>query len=373
MQGKGAGLPDSLVLRPSNRIPEGRSYSISGFIPIVPEDLLKAAGDHDPQWVREQYAQPPADLPDRVAAHARAISGEGKTRYEKAVLIRDSLRVLPVDFDIPDTPPGRDTVDYFLFDLQRGYFDYHASAMAVMLRTLGIPSRFAAGFVIGDEDKNLESGAYSIRDFNAYAWTEVYFPGYGWIAFNPTPGRSEMLNPVIEESTTTDEQLGLEDFPGLPVTADPIFDIPTQTQGGDGPLPSVGNGRDYNPLITLGVAAFIALLAGSIFLGWQRSVAGLPYPQQLWEKSVRLATWAGHGPRTGQTPAEFARSLRRRVPDAEDISVLAGAYNRSRFGRGDPEQQHARLKELWSPLRNALLGAILQRVTRRGRRRNEDA
>ncbi len=118
------------------------------------------------------------------------------------------------------------------------------------------------------------------------------------------------------------------------MTADPIFDIPAQTAGGEGALPAVGQGRDYNPLITLGVAAFIALLAGSVFLGWQRSVAGLPYSQQLWEKTVRLATWAGHGPRAGQTPSDFARSLKRGVRDADDISILAAAYNRSRFGRG---------------------------------------
>ena len=134
----------------------------------------------------------------------------------------------------------------------------------------------------------------------------------------------------------------------------------------------MGQGRDYNPLITSGVAAFIALLAGSVFLGWQRSVAGLPYSQQLWEKTVRLATLAGYGPRTGQTPSDFARSLKRGVRDADDISILAAAYNRSRFGRAEPDKDRARLNEIWSPLRNALLGAILRRITRRGRQQNDD-
>ena len=69
--------------------------------------------------------------------------------------------------------------------------------MAVMLRTLGIPSRLAVGFVVNDDDKELESDAYTIRDRNSYAWTEVYFPGHGWIAFNPSPDRSEDLNPLI--------------------------------------------------------------------------------------------------------------------------------------------------------------------------------
>src|SRR5207247_647951 len=84
--------------------------------------------------------------------------------------------------------------------------------------------------------------------------------------------------------------------------ADAIIDAPQE----DVPAPPVASpvqtGRDYNPLLTIAVAAFIALLAGSVYLGWQRSVAGLPYSQQLWEKTVRLATWAGHGPRSSRAP-----------------------------------------------------------------------
>jgi len=372
MEGNGAPLPDSLVARPSSRVGEGRSYNISGFIPIVPEEELRMAGNDDPSWVRSQYLQLPADLPPRISALAADITKDGATRYDKAVLAQDYLRAFPIDFDIADTPPGRDTVDYFLFDSQRGYFDYHASALTVMLRTLDIPSRLAVGFVIDEADKDLESGSYSIRDRNSYAWTEVYFPGYGWIAFNPSPDREGALNPVVEETAQEPVEPGsLENAPFGPV-ADPIFDIPTQTQGGDGTVPTVGDGRDYNPLITVGVAAFVALLAGSVFLGWQRSVAGLPYSQQLWEKTVRLATWAGHGPRTGQTPSDFASSLKRGVRDADDISILAAAYNRSRFGRADPDKDRAKLNEIWSPLRNALLGAILRRITRRGRQQNHD-
>jgi hypothetical protein len=245
--------------------------------------------------------------------------------------------------------------------------------MSVMLRTLGIPSRLAVGFVIDEADKNLESGSYSIRDRNSYAWTEVYFPGHGWIAFNPSLDRPADLTPVVDAPVEDPaEPAGVEDLP-FGIAADPIFDVPPDDIPIPGATPTVPQGRDYNPLITLGVAAFIAVLAGSVFLGWQRSVAGLPYPQQLWEKAIRLATWAGHGPRTGETPAEFARSLGRRVRDAEDINLLAGAYNRSRFGRGVAGEDSERLAAIWVPLRNALLGAMFQRITRRGRKRNVDS
>jgi transglutaminase-like putative cysteine protease len=377
LNGTGESLPDSLVTKPEARVGEGRSYNITGFIPIIPpEELRQAAGplsEGDPQWVRDLYLQLPEELPGRIGAQAASIAASGENRYDRAVLIQDYLQQFPIEFDIADTPPGRDTIDYFLFESQRGYFDYHSSAMAVMLRTLGIPSRLAVGFVIDEEDKDLESGSYTIRDRNAYAWTEVYFPGYGWIAFNPSPDRSSDLLPTVKTDEELDAPVDPAAIPGLPAPIDPIIDVPADDIGIPGTSPVAEQGRGYNPLLTLGVVAFISMLAGSVFLGWQRSVAGLPYSQQLWEKAVRLSTWAGHGPRTGQTPAEFARALSRGVRDAGDMTVLASAYNRSRFRRQEPDEEKARLAEIWTPLRNALLGAIVKRITSRGRNREPES
>jgi transglutaminase-like putative cysteine protease len=368
VQGTGESLPDTLVARPPSRIGEGRSYNVSGFIPMVPPDELRQAIGADPEWVRSLYLQLPEELPERIEAKAADLAAGAETRYDKAFQVQQYLRVFPVDFDIEDTPPGRDTVDYFLFDSQRGYFDYHASAMVVMLRTLDIPARLAVGFVVDDSDKELESGAYKIRDRSSYAWAEAYFPGYGWIAFNPSPDRPEDLNPTV---ATPEEQpagaAGPEDLP-VGLGSDVHIDAPPGDVAVSVPTPTAQPGQGYNPLLTLGVAAFVALLGGSVFLGWQRSVAGLPYSQQLWEKTVRLATWAGHGPRMGETPAEFAQSLRRRVREASDISLLANAYNRSRFGNREPDEEKAALAEVWEPLRNALVGAIVRRFTKRGRR-----
>jgi transglutaminase-like putative cysteine protease len=373
LQVNGGPLPDALVVRPENRVGEGRSYNVTGFIPIVPEEELRQASGIDPDWVQHDYVrQLPEDLPGRIGALAQQITANASTRYDKALLLQDYLRSFPIDFNIPNAPPGRDAIDYFLFDSQRGYFDYHASAMTVMLRTLNIPSRLAVGFVIDEADKNLESGAYTIRDRNSYAWTEVYFPGYGWIAFNPSPDRPGALNPTISpEGEQQTGAAGPEDL-NVGLGSDVLIDTPQEDLPVPPVAPTVQTGRDYNPLLTLGVAAFIALLAGSVFLGWQRSVAGLPYSQQLWEKTVRLATWAGHGPRTGQTPAEFAKSLKRSIRQAKDVTMLAKAYNRSRFGKREPAEEQARLAEIWSPLRNALLSSILKRITRRGRTLSED-
>jgi hypothetical protein len=103
------------------------------------------------------------------------------------VLLRDYLRdTYPYDFFPPAQAPNTDAVDQFLFVDRRGVCEQYASALVVMLRALGIPARLAAGY--GSGDYNSITGYYEVRANDAHAWVEVYFPGYGWIPFDPTPG-----------------------------------------------------------------------------------------------------------------------------------------------------------------------------------------
>ena len=364
-------LPDTTVLDPGSRVKRGESYTVTGFVPIVSDDDLRAAGEDYPAWVMRQYIFGTNAVPFRVRDLAREIAGLEPTPFDKAEAIEEHLRTFyPVDYNVGDTPPGRDTVDYFLFDAERGFFDYHASAMAVMLREVGVPSRLAVGFVI-DEDDVLGDGAYQVRDANAYTWTEVYFPTYGWIPFNPSPDRPADLTPGVREDSDLTGGFDLSDFPNLPVGADPIFGIadglPT---GGDfGQLFSSGgsNAPNYMPWLLAGVAIIVVLAAGSAAFGWRRSVQGLPYPQQLWEKTVRLSKLAGHGPQIGDTPSEFARSLQKAFRGHQVIGDISKAYNRSRFGRGEiAAADRSELARQWGPLRNAMFGRIAARVLKRG-------
>jgi hypothetical protein len=94
----------------------------------------------------------------------------------------------------------------------------------------------------------------------------------------------------------------------------------------------------------------------------------MPYPQQTWEKMVRLAGWAGKGPTAGQTPTEYANSLQKSLRDLRGVSVVTDAYNRSRYGRKEIHAEEvAQIKELWSPMRNELIWSILTRPFRRGK------
>src|SRR5262249_45384186 len=81
----------------------------------------------------------------------------------------------------------------FLFDTKTGYCDYFASSMVVMLRTLGIPARLAAGYATGDY--NQERGVWEVRESSSHSWPEVFFPRYGWIEFEPTPSQEVLQRP----------------------------------------------------------------------------------------------------------------------------------------------------------------------------------
>jgi hypothetical protein len=115
------------------------------------------------------------------------------------------------------------------------------------------------------------------------------------------------------------------------------------------------------------VTAFIAALIGAVVLGWNRSVSGLPYPQQVWEKTVRLAGWGGLRPAPGQTAHDYARRLGKRYRDVQaDMTVLADGYTKSRFGQKEltPDELDA-IKDAWPEVRANLVGGITSRFFRR--------
>jgi hypothetical protein len=388
-------VPDTVILDPGRRLRRNTGYQVTSFVPSISAEDLRGADRNYPQWVRDQYGQLPEDLPDRVAALAQdtavrtleasgvlpppALNQGSRARlrsapaYDIAKAIEDYLRTAyRVDYRVEDTPPGRDTVDYFLFESRRGYFDYHASAMVVMLRSLDIPARLAVGYVVDEPDFDSEQGAYVVKDKNTYAWAEVYFPGYGWVMFNPTPDRDEDLYPD-RISTTLPENGGIDlsDFGDLPVTADPLFDVGRQdiaVQGGPVQAPGVSGGNPATNWVMPLLLGFMALVTLAVAMGWRRAVAGMPIEQSTWEKVVRLSSLAGHPLAAGETPMEYANGLQKVFRGLRGVSVVASAYNRSRFGRraANAEEQE-RIRQLWPGIRGELLRAIGARILRRGR------
>ena len=134
--------------------------------------------------IEKQYLSLPKDLPKRVYELANEITKDCQNDYDKLLAIQAYLRQYPYILNPGGVPEDKDFVDYFLFEGQKGYCTYFASAMAVMSRCIGIPSRYVEGFLIKPDSKK----NYAVLGSNAHSWTEVYLNGFGWIVMEATPG-----------------------------------------------------------------------------------------------------------------------------------------------------------------------------------------
>jgi len=169
---------------------EGRS-----LLPITAGSELRNASSLYPPALRETYLQlPPLD--PRIRALGEKITSGSNNEYDKAVSLEHYLishYVYTLDLT---GPPTTDPLAQFLFVRRSGNCEYFASAMAVMLRTIGVPARYVTGFLPGEY--NDVGGDYIVRESDAHAWVEVFFPDYGWITFDPTPPGSDQRHGLLD-------------------------------------------------------------------------------------------------------------------------------------------------------------------------------
>ena len=160
-------------------------YEADSDISTPSQQQLREAGGSLPGFTLA-YLQVPRELDARIPQLAAQITSSASNRYDKAATLELYLRThYGYTLQLPQSPVA-DPLANFLFERKRGHCEYFASSMAVMLRTLGIPARVVNGFR-SDEFNDL-TGNYVVRAKNAHSWVEAYFPGYGWITFDPTPG-----------------------------------------------------------------------------------------------------------------------------------------------------------------------------------------
>jgi transglutaminase-like putative cysteine protease len=174
----GAGLDVSTIYLAQTLGRDSR-YVVTSLVSTADIRSLRQAGASYQTDILERYLQMPETLPARIGELAHEIAGTQPTPYDQAVALESYLRQIKYNLSIPTPPGGRDPIDWFLFDNREGYCTYYASAMVLMCRTLGIPARFAQGYARGEWVP--EHNAFLVRESDAHAWPEVYFPGYGWI------------------------------------------------------------------------------------------------------------------------------------------------------------------------------------------------
>jgi transglutaminase-like putative cysteine protease len=163
----------------------GATYTVTSRSVLSTAASLRAADAFTvPAAVRRQFAQPPVTT-ERVRALARRVTASAATTYDKIRALESWLGThVRYSIDAPLPPEGVDVVDDFLFRSRLGWCEQVASSLVVMARSVGIPSRLATGFVPGSRDAL--TGQFTVRERDAHAWAEIYFPGVGWQPFDPT-------------------------------------------------------------------------------------------------------------------------------------------------------------------------------------------
>ncbi|RME87774.1 MAG: transglutaminase domain-containing protein, partial [Anaerolineae bacterium] len=209
------GTTDVVTLHARKPIGPGETYrsQVALASPTIVE--LRAAGTDYPDWVRERYLQLPENFSPRIRELAQAIAGDLPTPYDQAAAITDYLRSdIRYSEHIPTPPPDVDPLEWVLFDLKQGFCNYYASAEVLMLRSLGVPARLAVGFAEGEYD--IQESTYIVRQRDSHAWPEVYFPGIGWVEFEPTAGQRPLVRPRGGISPEEEEKRALrQDVPSL--------------------------------------------------------------------------------------------------------------------------------------------------------------
>jgi hypothetical protein len=266
--------------------------------------------------------------------------------------------------DLIEAPPaGQDGVAYFLFYVREGYCDYYASAMAVMARVVGIPARVAAGYSQGEY--NPETRAYRVKENNAHAWVEVYFPRYGWVEFEPTASEPAIVRPkpprVVEpsEDRSQSEPLNYEDRFG----EDDWFEHGGTLIPGQVPRrwPAVRwLGGLILLMIPVGLTTFWALR--------ERKLRGLNLVERVYERLCGFARRIGMKYQEHQTPYEYAAALTTAVPEGQEpVQCITDLYVRERFSGREVSGQEA--EEAWRGLRPILWRRWLQGKLERFQRR----
>jgi hypothetical protein len=371
----GAGPADVVGIAPDDRLEEGTTYIVVGAVSAAAVETLLETDTAYPADIRERYTPLPDDLPPEVAELAASIAG-GQHPFAAARAIEAYLREnFAYSTEVSDPPPLRDAVDYFLFDAQAGYFDHHATTMAVMLRTLGIPTRMAAGFALDDESFDETTKTFILSEKDAWAWPEVYFNGLGWVEFNPTPGRDLVIRP--DDDTPLRSQLG---SPGSTIPFDDellleeLADLFSSQTGAAGELgtevaPDTGSGVGA---VVVQLLTFLLILAVVVFVGalavrfiWEYPVRELEPTQRRWAKLQRLTGWGAIEPRVTRTPLEWAREVSSVVGASEEFEAVARDYTRARYGHGEPDrsaEEADTLHERYRTARNQLWRQIARRL-----------
>jgi hypothetical protein len=329
----------------------GATYRVMSSLTSADQESLRQAGTDYPRWVSPRYLQLPDSLPERVRLLAEQITAGQENPYDKARAIETFLRDMPFNDKIDRPGLGRDGVDYFLFDIREGYCDYFSSAMVVLLRAVGVPARHVRGYSQGQKDQ----GVFRILESDGHAWPEVFFPGYGWIEFEPTSSQ-----PVLARPRSQDEEGG--ERPGGQEQRQPRPDLDARidTEIDPNVLPGPAQSAPFWQRIGRWGWLVLCLVGLGLAMGAlltvrrHRYIEGLSVAERVYED---LVNWVRRllriEPLPHQTPHEYTGVVAGWMPRGRRaVEQVADFYVQERFG--GKHVSSAQVETVWHQARRAL-------------------
>ncbi len=312
--------PDTSSLITAEDTTDGTVYNVLSAIPQMTPQMLDQAPPQAPQAIIDTYlALPP--IPDRVRTEALRIVAGATTPYQRAMALQNHFKTT-YRYDI-NAGAGHDerTLETFLFKSKAGYCEQFAGVYAVLARSIGLPARVAVGFTPGVLDP--DDGLYHVKGGHGHAWAEVYLQGFGWVEFDPTPGRGDPQaasytgQPAAQDDSLAQDGAGA----GLetPSTVAPPSETPTTDPifgSDDTPAPETAT-PDRGPsgivrllLVLLALAGVWAVVVPALHVRRRRQRRARPgFAGQVladWDDTVEVLTGAGIGRRPSETMDEYA-------------------------------------------------------------------
>jgi transglutaminase-like putative cysteine protease len=326
-----AGTPDSAQLAEGSLLHEGQArqdsqgpcFGCAAGAQTLPPGL---GGGRLSRSAFAADLQLPAGLPAEVRQLAQRWTAGDATPLAEALDIQNRLLQIPYSMNAPAPAPGTDFVDQFLFHIRQGYCTYYASAMAVMLRTLDIPSRWVVGFRVHTP---AAGQTLTVTDADAHAWVEAFIPPYGWLVFDPTPWGPTLAPPTPAGPSGV---AGGSVSPGgdqAPTAVD-LLRGPLADLLGEGPAGSTGSVPIPRSLLLIPLAALLAVAAAFAWSAYRdrwNPADPVGSAERCWSALERVAARRGRPRARDVTPAEFARDLDQRWPGLQgQAAALAEAY-----------------------------------------------
>jgi transglutaminase-like putative cysteine protease len=337
----------------------------------VPTFAGGKANQHAYSDLLAQYLKVPTNISPQVQEQALTWTSNSTNVYAALKSLEKHLNDTSVFTYSLDNQPVPDDIDVisWLLQTRRGYCTHYATAMTIMARMLGIPTRMVNGFSQGVYDPG--SGQFVVNGTDAHSWVQAFFPNYGWINFDPTPGFAPNALPPQQPLNNPTPLPSPTPKPTVTVQAtSPALPANPQKNASPPPAQSGGNGMQWIVVSLIGLFLAIALLlVAGVRYWWLNLYTSSPLISAMYWRFCRVASFLGMAPRTWQTPYEYGHMIGQRFPQhAHAFSRLTDLFVREHWG--GPEQaaqglEEAEAKDLSPSLSSLLANFLMHRFRRK--------